>query len=107
MDEDMSDDEDGDIMPQITFLLTALGVTAYSGLDIFARKLHIMSEQTNADGDTEEMLAWFADENSLMALDVGYDTAYWTLGYQIGSWSMFVLGALKFTTQLLSMLGIM
>ena len=106
MDEEM-EEEEHDIMPQISFLLTALGVTAFSGLDIFARKLHIMSQQSNVDGDTEDMLLAFADENTLITADIGYDTAYWTLGYQIGTWSMFVLGAAKFVLQALSMAGIM
>merc|ERR1711862_794790 len=100
MDEEM-EEEESDIMPQITFLLTALGVTAFSGLDIFSRRLAIMSQQTNVDGDAEDMLLWFADENTLIAADAGYDTAYWTLDYQVGTWSMFVLGGIKFVTQAL------
>merc|ERR1711862_679317 len=49
------------------------------------------------------MLLWFGDENTLISADVGYDTAYWTLGYQVGTWSMFVLGAAKFVLQVVSM----
>ena len=106
MKEEM-EEEETDIMPQITFLLTALGVTAFSGLDIFSRRLAIYSMQTDANGDSVEQLLDFAAENSLLAADGDYSTAYWTLGYQIGTWSMFVLGAAKFVFQALSMAGIM
>jgi len=106
MDEEM-EEEESDIMPQISFLLTALSVTAFSGLEIFSRRLAIMSQQNNVDGDAEDMLLNFSAENTLIAADIGYDTAYWTLGYQVGTWSMFVLGAAKFIFQALSMAGIM
>lgn len=106
--EEMEEEEEGgDIMPQIAFLMTAGWAAAYSGLQIFSRRLALMSEQTNVDGDTEDALWWFASENTLIAQDEGYDTAYWTLAYTIGSWAMFVMGSAKFLLQALSMLGIM
>jgi len=46
MDEDMDDmEKEMDLMPQLTFLMTAMGVTAMSALDLFWRRHAVMSMQ--------------------------------------------------------------
>merc|ERR1712060_350982 len=110
MDEDMEDmEKEMDMMPQLVFLMTSMGVTAMSALDLFWRKHAIMSEQQpDADSaDTEEYPLYYTAEVSLMAQDAGYDNLWWQMSSKIGSYAMLVLGATKMTTQLLSMLGIM
>merc|ERR1711990_602403 len=110
MDEDMDDmEKEMDMMPQLVFLMTSMGVTAMSALDLFWRKHAIMSEQQpDADSaDTEEYPLYYTSEVSLMAQDAGYDNLWWQMSSKIGSYAMLVLGATKMTTQLLSMLGIM
>merc|ERR1712060_298393 len=110
MDEDMEDmEKEMDMMPQLVFLMTSMGVTAMSALDLFWRKHAIMSEQQpDADSaDTEENPLYYTAEVSLMAQDAGYDNLWWQMSSKIGSYAMLVLGATKMTTQLLSMLGIM
>jgi|ERR1712179_34914 len=112
MDEGMESDDDMekemDMMPQITFLMTALAATGVSALDLFWRKHAVLTEQTiNSDGDTEDHPMWFADEVNLVAREAGYENMWWAMGSKINSYAMLVLGGAKFVTQLLSMLGIM
>jgi len=111
MDEMESDDEmeTGGLMPQIAFLGTAGALMAYSGVQVFARRLSLVTMQaTNTDGDEEDQLLYFAAENALVALEEdAYTTKYWTLANTIGLWSMFIVSSAKFVFQALSMLGIM
>ena len=111
MDEDMDDmEKEMDMMPQLVFLMTSMGVTAMSALDLFWRKHAVMSEQAllyTATSITDEFPVYFTAERTLAARDAGYENLYWYLSSKINSYAMLVLGAVKMTTQLLSMLGMM
>merc|ERR1739848_796273 len=66
---ELEEDDENTLNAQIAFLMTAGWAAAYSGLQIFSRRLALKSEQTNVDGDAEEQLWWFSSENTLIAQD--------------------------------------
>jgi len=81
MDEDKDGDDmekEMDMTPQIAFLMTAFGATAFSALDLFWRKHAILSEQYTsvADSETGDLPYYYGYENALVALDGDYGTDY-------------------------------